>query len=190
MIIFENKIILLLPKNGTHSIMMEHGVNPWDGPGSYTRLNKNDALIFLDGDSPHLPANRIPKRFEHLPNYALVRNPWFRTITRYFWTKRRNWFEEKISIDEYVEQKYFPEKLKGDYIYEEWAGTSWRPQIEWFNEKTIVSKFEDYNFKFHFNESKNKYNIKISKKTANLIGDYYLPDIKKFNYNVPEGIIQ
>ena len=119
MIIFENKIILLLPKNGTHSIMMEHGVNPWDGPGSYTRLNKNDALIFLDGDSPHLPANRIPKRFEHLPNYALVRNPWFRTITRYFWTKRRNWFEEKISIDEYVEQKYFPEKLKGDYIYEE-----------------------------------------------------------------------
>ena len=83
MIIFPDRIFILIPKCGCNSIMSMYGVNPWAKHRQHIE-NKEEAVLYLKGDYPHMPVSQIPERFSYLPTEAIVRNPWHRTV-------RGNW---------------------------------------------------------------------------------------------------
>ena len=161
MIIFPDKIFILIPKCGCNSVMSSFGVNPWAKHRQHI-TNKNDAVLYLRGDYCHMPATQIPQRFKHLPTEAIVRNPWDRTVSRFFYLSKMN--------DE-------------DPDYAKWGSVSWTQQIEWLNDDTIVHKFEEYNFMLHENKSHSEdYKSMYDKELYNIVGEYYKKDIERFNY--------
>lgn len=180
MIIFPNRIFILIPKCGCNSIMSMNGVNPWASHRKHI-VNKEDAVLYLRGDYCHMPASQIPTRFDHLPTESVVRNPWARTVSRYFYLSKMN--NVDISFDEFVSTKYVHDMYKADPDYTKWGSVAWTQQIEWLNEDTTVHKFEQYNFKLHENKSHNKnYKEMYNKTTYDMVGDYYAQDIERFNY--------
>ena len=109
MIIFPDKIFILIPKCGCNSVMSSFGVNPWAKHRQHI-TNKNDAVLYLRGDYCHMPATQIPQRFKHLPTEAIVRNPWDRTVSRFFYLSKMNDFD--MSFEEFVKTKYMQNTLE------------------------------------------------------------------------------
>jgi len=180
MIIFSDRIFILIPKNGCNSIMREYGVNAW----TPHRGNVHEALLYVDGDHCHLPAASVPKRFKLLPTFAIVRNPWDRTVSRYVYNKRTKNMD--ISFEDFVEQRYVDKKYANDPGYAKWGPVAWTEQIEWLNDDTVVYKFDEYDFKFRDNVSvRDDHKSYYNKRTADLVGDYYINDIKRFNFAKP-----
>ena len=180
MIIFPDRIFILIPKCGCNSIMSMHGVNPWAKHRQHIE-NKEEAVLYLKGDYPHMPVSQIPKRFSHLPTEAIVRNPWHRTVSRYFYLQKMNDFQ--MSFEEFVKSKYIHPMYKQDPDYAKWGSVSWTQQIEWIDDDTKVHKFEEYDFTLHENKShsqdfKSMYDNELYK----IVGDYYIKDVERFNY--------
>ena len=180
MIIFSDKIFILIPKCGCNSVMSSFGVNPWAKHRQHI-TNKDDAVLYLRGDYCHMPATQIPQRFKHLPTEAIVRNPWDRTVSRFFYLSKMNDFD--MSFEEFVKTKYIHKMYDADPDYAKWGSVSWTQQIEWLNDDTIVHKFEEYNFMLHENKSHSEdYKSMYNKELYNIVGEYYKKDIERFNY--------
>ena len=177
MIVFSDRIFILIPKNGCCSIMDHYGVNAWTS----RRGNVHEALLYLDGDYCHLPAAMVPSRFSSLPTEAIVRNPWDRTVSRYVYSIRTKGLD--MSFSDFVDSQYIDPKYQNDPGYAKWGPVSWTQQVEWLNSDTNVHKFEEYDFKLHVNRSVyDDHASYYDKRLSNLVGDYYADDIKRFNY--------
>ena len=178
MIIFSDKIFILIPKCGCTSLMDGHGVNPW-GKNLENKHNNEDALLYLKGGSPHIPASQTPEKFKHLPTEAIVRNPWDRTVSMYYYlTKKTN---SDISFKDFVINKY---KFEVDWPTNEgWGPHSWAQQVEYLNPDTKVHRFEEYNFVVHLNKTKHEPYTKLyDNELHDLIATYFKDDIERFNY--------
>jgi hypothetical protein len=160
--------------------MSSYGVNPWAEHRKYIE-NTEDAVLYVRGDYCHVPASQIPKRFKHLPTEAIVRNPWDRTVSRYYYLSKMNNFD--ISFEKFVKTKYVHPMYAQDPDYAKWGSVSWTQQVEWLNEDTNVHKFEEYNFSLHENKSNNQnFREMYTNQLYNIVGDYYNNDIERFNY--------
>jgi len=181
MIVFADRIFVLIPKNGCNSIMRQYGCNAWQP----YRGNTEEALLYVDGDHCHLPATMVPRRFHDLPTEAIVRNPWTRTVSRYVYCQRTKNLD--ITFEQFVEQRYVADKYADDASYSQWGPIAWTEQVEWLRDDTTVHLFEQYPFRFRENISvRSDPAAYYNKRTAALIGDYYSRDITRFNFKPPE----
>lgn len=178
MIIFPDRIFILIPKCGCVSVMDGFGVNPW-GKSERNIENVEDAVVFLRGDNPHMPASQVPKRFKHLPTEAIVRNPWDRTVSRYYYLKKQT--NSDISFEDFVINTPFPFPGRLNQSY--WSPDSWAQQSEYITRDTKVHKFETYDYLVHLNKTDHKpYKELYNNKLRNLVALYYKEDIERFNY--------
>ena len=182
MIILPDKIIIQIPKTGCMSRMSEYGINPW-----FKINDKCNAVTYYDaGDAPlpsiHTPYHLIPKKYSHLPTYTYVRNPWNRTVSRYYYSKK--YYKINVTFEEFINKQYISEEHKTYH----WGPPSWKQQTDWIGNNTICYKFEECNFKYHLMSSNiTNYNNEYTRKLIDLVGDYYQNDIIKFNY-LPEKV--
>jgi len=178
LIIFPDRIFILIPKCGCVSVMAGFGVNPW-GKNIKNKENVEDAVVFMRGGSPHMPTSEIPERFKHLPTEAIVRNPWDRTVSRYYHLIKQTGSD--ISFEDFVINTPFP--FPGRFNVSHWAPDSWVQQSEYISHDTKVHKFEEFDFLVHLNKTEHKpYRELYNHKLQDLIATYYKDDIERFNY--------
>jgi hypothetical protein len=178
MIILPDLIWILIPKNGCVSLMREHGVNAWQAH----RGNIDEAVLYVDGDNCHLPASMVPRRFDHLPRRALVRDPWTRTVSRWAYCTRTKGME--IAFDQFVEQRYVDPRHADDARYAQWGPVSWAQQVAWLDDRTAVTLFTDYDFRHSTNRSVyDDHASYYTPRLRDLVADYYADDIRRFGFS-------
>tara|TARA_B100001057_G_scaffold469521_1_gene529952 strand:+ start:6247 stop:6792 length:546 start_codon:yes stop_codon:yes gene_type:complete len=181
MLEFKNKILLHIPKCAGTSILTALKLNVWNGDDHYNE-NYDVRIHYNDIQQTHIPAKDIKI---NKPKVAFVRNPWDRTVSRYWYCRKR--YKIKETFEEFVQQKI----MKVDY---DWGPPSWRCQSDWLDENTVFYKIEDGIEKVLHNEfgveiklpiingmKINNYKIE-DKNIYDLIAEYYDKDIKLFNY--------
>lgn len=181
MLEFEDKILLHIPKCAGTSILTALKLDVWNGDNHYNP-NYNVRIHYNNIQQTHIPAKDIKI---NKPRIAFVRNPWERTISRYWYCKKRYGITE--TFEEFVRNKI----VKVDY---EWGPPSWKCQSDWLDNDTTFYKIEDgiekvldkefgINIKLPIvNEMRIKnYNIE-DKSLYDLISNYYSRDIELFNY--------
>lgn len=183
MLEFKNKILLHIPKCAGTSILTALKLDVWSGDNHYNE--KYDVRIhYNDIQQTHIPAEDVKI---NKPKVAFVRNPWDRTVSRYWYCRKRYNITE--TFEEFVKQKI----IKVDY---DWGPPSWRCQGDWLDADTVFYKIEDGIEKVLYKEF--NINIKLpiingmkildytslyTTHTYNLIRDYYKDDIERFNYS-------
>lgn len=183
MLEFEDKILLHIPKCGGTSVLTAFNLDVWNGDTDYNE-NYKVRILYNDIHQTHIPYSELKTNKQ---TYAFVRNPWARTVSRYFYCKKRYKITE--SFEDFVKNKI----VKVDYDY---GPPSWRQQIDWLGSSTICMKVEDgiqnqiklylgidINIptvnSMHISDYKSLYN----ETTYNLVKEYYKDDIEKFDYN-------
>lgn len=182
MLEFKNKILLHIPKCAGTSILTALNLDVWNGDESYNETY-DVRIHYNDIQQTHIPFKDIKI---YKPTYAFVRNPWDRTVSRYFYCKKR--YGVKETFEKFVKDKI----VKSDY---EWGPPSWRCQSDWLGDDTIILKVEDgldNQLKEHFGidiniPKVNSMNIENYKSLYNeelyeLVRHYYKEDIDRFNY--------
>lgn len=144
-----NLIFIHIPKNGGSS------VTRW--------LREN--LQGIKGTVTHGGMQHIKKEFPHAVNYpsfAIVRNPWDRVVSSYFFKKKK----EKI-----------------DYSFEDWLynysdnNSNWftfkTPQVEWLRiSPTWVLKFENLSVDFQKIQEYTNCSLSLTHKNSTEHSDY------------------
>ena len=182
MLEFEDKILLHIPKCAGTSILTAFNLDVWNGDPDYNEKYKV-RILYNNVHQTHIPYKDLNTKKQ---TYAFVRNPWARTVSRYFYCRKRYKITE--TFDDFVKNKI----IKVNYNY---GPPSWRQQVDWIGDSTICLKVEDgvqSQLKKMLNIDINipKINsMKISDyaslyttHTYNLIRDYYKDDIERFNY--------
>jgi len=182
MLEFEDKILLHIPKCGGTSILTALKLDVWSGDDAYNK-KYNVKIVYDDFYQTHIPASRVLTRKK---KYAFVRNPWDRTVSRYYYCKKRYKITE--SFEDFVKNKIV--KVRYDF-----GPPSWRQQVEWIDPGTVCMRVEDgiqTQLKHHFDLDIdipviNSMNIDSYKSVYNqelydIVSDYYKDDILYFNY--------
>ena len=136
-----------------------------------------------------------PEYRESLEAFAVVRNPWARTVSRYLFAKKRNDPVDTSSFEAFVEDRH--RLIEMPY--------SWhRPSLHWHNQFDHVSD-DAGNVRCHIMKTENlekdvydyfgvtlkkRYNITTTynyrdfynKKLIQIIGDWYQKDVSFFQY--------
>lgn len=181
MLEFKNKILLHIPKCAGTSILTALKLDVWNGDPNYNPLY-DVKIHYNDYQQTHIPAKDIEIQ---KPKIAFVRNPWDRTVSRYWYCRKR------YNITESFEDFVINKTVKSNY---DWGPPSWRCQSDWLDEDTVFYKMEDGIEKVLYKE----FGISIELPTINgmkiknyaiedknlydLIAQYYDKDIKLFNY--------
>lgn len=181
MLEFKNKILLHIPKCAGTSILTALKLDVWNGDPNYNPLY-DVKIHYNDHQRTHIPAKDI--EIQKL-KIAFVRNPWDRTVSRYWYCRKRYNITE--SFEDFVINKI----VKSNY---DWGPPSWRCQSDWLDTDTVFYKIEDGIEKVLYKE----FGISIELPTINgmkiknyaiedknlydLIAQYYDKDIKLFNY--------
>ena len=181
MLEFEDKILLHIPKCAGTSILTALKLDVWNGDNHYNP-NYNVRIHYNNIQQTHIPAKDIKI---NKPRIAFVRNPWERTISRYWYCKKRYGITE--TFEEFVRNKI----VKVDY---EWGPPSWKCQSDWLDNDTTFYKIEDgiekvldkefgINIKLPIVNGMRIKNYNIEDKSLyDLISNYYSRDIELFNY--------
>ena len=181
MLEFKNKILLHIPKCAGTSILTALKLDVWNGDPNYNPLY-DVKIHYNDYQQTHIPAKDIEIQ---KPKIAFVRNPWDRTVSRYWYCRKRYNITE--SFEDFVINKI----VKSDY---DWGPPSWRCQSDWIDEQTTFYKIEngiepillkefDVDIKLPKINNMNIDNYKIREKFLyDLIADYYKEDIARFDY--------
>ena len=88
---FEDKILLHIPKCAGTSILTALKLDVWNGDNHYNP-NYNVRIHYNNIQQTHIPAKDIKI---NKPRIAFVRNPWERTISRYWYCKKRYGITER-----------------------------------------------------------------------------------------------
>jgi hypothetical protein len=183
MLEFKDKILLHIPKCAGTSILTALNLDVWNGDDAYNE-NYDVKIVYDDFHQTHIPASRV---FTSKTKYAFVRNPWDRTVSRYYYCKKRYKITE--SFEDFVKNKI----IKVSYDF---GPPSWRQQIDWIDSNTICMRVEDGVQK----QLKEYFDVDVTIPTVNsmkildysslytqelydLVAEYYKDDIKKFNYS-------
>ena len=193
-----NAVFIHIPKTGGTSVLRMFGLGP--EPDRFDIFYHMTEDFEYDHASARYIKSQIPDRYQNLDKFTLVRNPYDRLVSEYFWKikdKDTRGFEVgEMSFTEFVEKLYSQ--------YEEILCSSQRtkshfvPQSSFVLEDVEIFKFEQieecldtlskrYGLnkptrKHNFTEH-NHYETYYTEKTKNLVYDLYYVDFLTFGYS-------
>jgi hypothetical protein len=194
----EKKIFIHIPKTGGSSIesrLLEKDGHRSNGESVWSHLSKKNLIFYLGEDhnkmkyAPHAKAYELkdlyPDMYEEYESSTIVRNPYDRFCSMYFWyTRNRNNPNPMDIHKQLVDNGELMVELQYDYVFD----------LEDNNIIDKVFRLENIKESFcYFNiqprHSKNMRRQKTSAfyetwpKMKNFIRDYYAKDFEAFGYD-------
>ena len=191
MIIEKHKTIFVhIPKNAGTSIKIFFGMK---GPKDMLPLSQHDTIKDIK--------EKIPNKYKEYKKFTIVRNPYSRMISWFFYLKKKtnptNFITGEVNKEqlEFKKNVDFKQWVKSDFKYfNVYSRDLLMPQYNWVDETVTVLKFENLKeelekfFKYKINIPHNnatnheKYINYYDQESLDIVYDKYKKDFEKFNY--------
>jgi hypothetical protein len=166
--------------------------------------NSLRSYLYKKPDEPYYLCHQIRKQVEvNLDDYfkfCIVRNPWDRMISLYFWGRQIHDVFRSLTFDEFLEQLLFGKMVKAHPGRYKWAMN----QTEWISDSQneidcdYIGKFEelpivwnivcnqlgiDVDLKHNYRTKHKNYREYYTNKTKKIVGNHFKKDIDFFAYD-------
>ena len=183
-----NLLFVHIPKTGGYSIEKKFGIEKTENNCfSYTEEKYNNIIFAPQHFTPDLIEKYYPKRYKHSLKFTIVRNPYSKLISEFFyrkWTWSPGNFHDFITKIPYgicdhnlPQKRYFGNNilynhvLKFENLKEDFANMSrdygFSPDLPHENKSSVKT---------------NDYISEINRETLDLINDYYKEDFEFLKY--------
>tara|TARA_Y100000593_G_scaffold64585_1_gene119172 strand:+ start:327 stop:935 length:609 start_codon:yes stop_codon:yes gene_type:complete len=199
MIIDKEKLIFIhIPKTAGTSVK---GI--FNYPSNPTDCSKHDDIYFIK--------KRFPKKYNNYRKFTIVRNPYDRMVSWYFYYKTPDWISvakksKRYNIDDYSFENWIkkpksvaiiniPEvNMKNFPISRDIFDEELKPQYDFIDNTVNVLKYENLNKELSvflkkkinlptLNKSNHDHYLKYyNEETLNIVFERYKKDFEKFNY--------
>lgn len=150
-----------IPKTGGTSLVNEMKELGW----KISLFDKADSSVHYNVPPQHMTKEQYTNFVDvkNIPNFAIVRDPWERTVSEFVWREKTNNFQK---INEWFNKML--DELKSKTLQNHFA-----PQKDFIHESTKVFRYKDYNSLIEFiNKFEPNYRNVMR---ANKISLYVLP---------------
>jgi hypothetical protein len=178
MIVSHSLKFIFVHINKTGGTSIKNAVKPVLGEGDFNNLGEGKHL------SAHDIQKRYPEEWDDYFTFGFIRNPWDRTVSRYFFWKQMNQKKVPASFEEFVKSGQF-----ASYTLCGMLCIGKNPIVD------FIGRFENLNNDFaeicsrigieitlpHINGSKhNHYASYYDSETWQIVQDHYKNDVEKF----------
>ena len=191
MIIEKHKTIFVhIPKNAGTSIKIFFGM---EGSKDIFPVSQHDTIEDIK--------EKIPNKYKEYKKFTIVRNPYGRMISWFFYLKKKTNPTNFITGEVNKEQLEFKQNID----FKQWVKSNFKyfniysrdllmPQYNWVDESVVILKFENlkeelekffkYKIDIPHNNATNheKYTNYYDQESLNIVYDKYKKDFEKFNY--------